>query len=130
MAGVSVRVRPRTPCEVTVAAYLWRMRFLPLSLLLAFAAASPASAQSMTAGALQAMCSARTQQATCASYIQGYIDGRNQSSARATVCIPAGTSIGDVIGGFSDRLTKNRLEANLEAGLVVGDYLITSFPCR
>jgi len=34
------------------------------------------------------------------------------------------------IGGFSDRLTKNRLEANLEAGLVVGDYLITSFPCR
>ena len=123
---MSVPVCRHTPCEATVAAYLWRMRLF----LLALAADSPASAQSMTAGALQAMCSARTQQATCASYIQGYIDGRNQSSARATVCIPAGTSIGDVIGGFSDRLTKNRLEANLEAGLVVGDYLITSFPCR
>jgi hypothetical protein len=126
---VSARVRPRTPCEVIGAAYLRRMRLLPISLL-ALAAASPAAAQNMTAGALQAMCSSRTQQATCASYIQGYIDGRNQSSARATVCIPAGTSIADVIGGFSNRLTKNRLEANLEAGLVVGDYLITSFPCR
>jgi len=126
---VSVRVRPHTPCEVTVAAYLWRMRLFPLGLL-ALAAASPASAQSMTAGALQAMCSSRAQQATCASYTQGYIDGRNQSSAGATACIPTGTSIGDVIGGFSDRLARNRLEANLQAGLVVGDYLITSFPCR
>jgi hypothetical protein len=114
---------------VIVAAYLWQMRLLPLGLL-ALVAASPASAQSMTAGALQAMCSARTQQATCASYIQGYIDGRNQSSSRATVCIPSGTTIADVIGGFSDHVGKNRLEANLQAGLVVGNYLITSYPCR
>jgi hypothetical protein len=84
----------------------------------------------MTAGGLQAMCAARAQQAACASYIQGYLDGRNQSLPRPTVCIPAGTPMGDVAGGFVQHVGRNRLEANLQAGLVLGNYLLTTYPCR
>jgi hypothetical protein len=84
----------------------------------------------MSAGGLQAMCAARAQQATCVSYIQGYLEGRNQSLPRPTVCIPAGISIADVAGGFVEHVGKNRLEANLQAGLVLGNYLITTYPCR
>jgi curli biogenesis system outer membrane secretion channel CsgG len=99
--------------------------------LLALVAAGPAAAQTFTAGALQGMCSARepSQLAGCASYIQGYADGRNLSQARASICVPAGRTIGDVAHSFADYMTKNRLEANLPAGLVLGNYLVTNFPC-
>jgi hypothetical protein len=108
------------------------MRLSPLALvsLGSLLAASPAASQGMTAAGLQAMCTARAQQAACASYIQGYMDGRNQSLPRPTVCVPAGTSMGDVAGGFAQYVGKNRLEANLQAGLVLGNYLITTYPCR
>jgi hypothetical protein len=84
----------------------------------------------MTAAGLQAMCASRAQQPACASYIQGYMDGRNQSLPRPTVCLPAGTSIADVAGKFVEHVMRNRLEANLQAGLVLGNHLITNYPCR
>jgi hypothetical protein len=109
------------------------MRLAPLALasLIPLLAAAPASAQQgMTAGALAAMCSARAQQPACASYIQGWVDGRNQSLPKPTVCLPAGTSPADVAGKFVEYVGKNRLEANLQAGLVLGNHLITTYPCR
>ena len=93
--------------------------------------AAPAAAQpAMTAGALAAMCANRAQQGACASYIQGYVDGRNQSLPKPTVCLSASTSIADAAAGFAEYVGKNRLEANLQAGLVLGNFLITTFPCR
>ena len=111
---------------------MWAMRSFPFaSAFVLLLAAVPASAQQgMTAGALAAMCSARAQQPTCASYIQGWMDGRNQSLPKPTVCLPAGTSIGDAAGKFVEYVGKNRLEANLQAGLVLGNVLITNYPCR
>jgi hypothetical protein len=103
------------------------LAFAPLGFLLA---AAPAFAQGMTAGGLQAMCAARAQQPACASYIQGYMDGRNQSLPKPTVCIPAGTTMADVAGKFVEHIGRNRLEANLQAGLVLGNHLITNYPCR
>jgi hypothetical protein len=106
----------------------------PVSLVLAalgLLAAAPASAQQgMNAGALASMCSAQAQRAACASYIQGYMDGRNQSLPRPTICLPAGTSIADLAGQFAEHVGRNRLEANLQAGLVLGNFLITTYPCR
>ena len=58
------------------------------------------------------------------------MDGRNQSLPRPTVCIPAGTSMADVVNGFVAHVANNRLEGNLQAGLVLGNYLITAYPCR
>jgi hypothetical protein len=94
------------------------------------AAADPAASQALTAGALQQMCAARAQQTACALYIQGYMDGRNQSLSRPTVCLPTGTSLADVAGSFASHVVGNRLEANLQAGLVLGNFLITTYPCR
>ena len=113
-------------------AYVCLMRLASLTLVCvgSVLAAGPASAQGMTAGGLQAMCASRAQQPACASYIQGYMDGRNQSLQRPTVCVPAGTAIGDVAGGFSQHVERNRLEANLQAGLVLGNHLLTNYPCR
>jgi Rap1a immunity proteins len=108
------------------------MRFVPLALaFLGLALAPvPAFSQAMTAGGLQQLCTNRAQVTACVLYIQGYIDGRNQAQARATVCIPAGRTINDVVNGFVTHVAGNRLEANLEAGLIVGNYLISNFPCR
>jgi hypothetical protein len=118
-------------CQRAGAAYVWHMRSFLASTFVLFLAAAPASAQQgMTAGALAAMCSARAQQPTCASYIQGWMDGRNQSLPKPTVCLPAGTSIGDAAGKFVEYVGKNRLEANLQAGLVLGNHLISTYPCR
>jgi hypothetical protein len=103
---------------------------IALLALLPFGAASPASAQAINAGALQAMCQARAQQPVCAAYLQGYIDGRNQSLPRPTVCLPAGTSIADVANAFAQHVAQNRLEANLQAGLVLGNVLITTYRCK
>lgn len=104
-----------------------RIAFLLISLL----AAGPAAAQTFTAAALQSMCSARDagQVAGCASYIQGYADGRNLSQPRPSICVPAGRTVGDVAHAFSEYVNKNRLEANLPAGLVLGNYLVTNYPC-
>jgi F0F1-type ATP synthase membrane subunit c/vacuolar-type H+-ATPase subunit K len=119
-------------CQRAGAAYVWRMRLiLPASAFALLLAAGPAAAQqNMTAAALGAMCAARAQQPVCASYIQGYVDGRNQSLPKATVCLPSGTSVGDVAGKFVEHIGKNRLEGNLQAGLVLGNVLITNYPCR
>jgi Rap1a immunity proteins len=94
--------------------------------------AGPSSAQTLTAGDLQKMCAAtaQSQAIACASYIQGYVNGRNQSLPRPTVCVPPGTSMGDAVAGYVDYVAKNRLEANIEAGLVLGNYLLSAFPCR
>ena len=75
------------------------------------------------------MCAAQSQAAICTGYIQGYIDARNQSLPRPTICVPAGTSVGNVAAGFVAHLTRNRLEANIQAGLVLGNYLISTYPC-
>jgi hypothetical protein len=116
-------------CQTRGAGYLFAMRSAPVALL-ALLLADPAAAQTMTAGALQGMCAGRNQTAACASYIQGYVDGRNQSLGRRTVCLPAGTSMADVAGAFSQHVARNRLEANLEAGLVLGNFLISTYSCR
>ena len=111
---------------------MWRMRsaFPAFAFVLLLAAGPAAAQQNMTAGALAAMCSARAQQPACASYIQGWMDGRNQSLPKPTVCLPAGTSVADAAGKFVEYVGKNRLEANLQAGLVLGNHLITNYPCR
>ena len=119
-------------CGWTAVIYLSLMRLAPLALasVAILIAAAAASSQALTACALQGMCAARAQAAVCASYIQGYMDGRNQTLPRPTICIPAGTSVADVAGGFVTHVGKNRLEGNLQAGLVLGNYLITAYPCR
>jgi hypothetical protein len=96
----------------------------------AFLAAMPAAAQTLTAGVLANMCSSQAQAAACGSYIQGYIDGRNQSLARPTVCIPPGTPPAKVATAFVAHIAGNRLEANIQAGLVLGNHLVSSYPCR
>jgi hypothetical protein len=106
------------------------MRFLPLasaSIALLLTAVPASAQQGMTAGALAATCAAQAQRAACTSYIQGWMDGRNQSLPKPTVCPPAGA---DVVGTFVEYVGKNRLEANLQAGLVLGNHLITAYPCR
>jgi hypothetical protein len=105
------------------------MHRLPAALLFVLLA-SPSAAQRLTAGALQGMCLAPAQAAACASYIQGYMDGRNQSLPRPTICLPAGTSLANVAAAYAAYLGNNRLEANIEAGLVLGNYLLSTYPCR
>ena len=105
------------------------MRLFPFAFV-ALIAATPAASQGLTAGALQGMCSNATQAATCAAYIQGYIEGRNQALQRDTICPPKGATIGTIAGGFIQHLTNNRLEANIQAGLVLGNHLVTTYPCR
>jgi Rap1a immunity proteins len=90
----------------------------------------PASAQGFTAGALAGMCSSQAQAAACAFYIQGYAEGRNQALARPTVCIPPTAPLPTVVAGFATHIANNRLEANIAAGLVVGNYLLATYPCR
>jgi hypothetical protein len=97
---------------------------------LALLAAVPAGAQTFTAGALANMCTSQAQAAACVLYIQGYIEGRNQALGRPTVCVPQGTALQNVGAGFAAHITSNRLEANIQAGLVVGNYLLTTYPCR
>jgi len=100
--------------------------------LIALLAAGAASAQTLTAGELQKMCAATAQNlaVACASYIQGYVNGRNQSLPRPSICVPPTTSIGSAVAGYVEYVEKNRLEANIEAGLVLGNYLLSTYPCR
>ncbi|HZB36712.1 MAG TPA: Rap1a/Tai family immunity protein [Beijerinckiaceae bacterium] len=98
--------------------------------LLALLAAGSASAQGFTAGALASMCSSQAQAASCAFYLQGYAEGRNQALGRPTICIPPNAPLPTVVAGFAAHIEKNRLEANIAAGLVVGNYLLATYPCR
>ena len=104
---------------------------LALALILA---TGPAFAQTFTAGDLQRMCGATAQaqaQATaCAFYIQGYLTGRNLSPPKPTICVPERTSIVDAVKGFREYMSKNPLEGRIDAGLVLGNYLLTTYPCR
>jgi hypothetical protein len=117
------------PCERRTRPYAQPMHRLVFAIL-ALLAAMPAAAQTLTAGALAAMCTSQTQASACGSYIQGYIDGRNQSLARPTVCVPAGTSPSNVAAAFVAHIAGNRLEANIQAGLVLGNHLVSTYPCR
>ena len=111
-------------------AYLRRMRFLlSIALLLA---TGPAFAQAFTAGDLQRMCGSRAQPQAmaCAFYIQGYLTGRNLSPPKPTICVPQGASIADAVKGFGEHMSKNPLEVRIDAGLVLGNYLLTTYPCR
>jgi Rap1a immunity proteins len=90
----------------------------------------PALSQARTAGALAKTCQTKSQAATCTAYIIGYIEGRNQSLGRPTICLQPSTSIADVATGFLQHLDKNRLDVNIEAGLVLGSYLLAAHPCK
>ena len=93
---------------------------------------APAFSQSLSAGDLQRMCGARVQAQAmaCAFYIQGYLTGRNLSPPKPTICVPERTSIADAVKGFGDYMNKNPLETRIDAGLVLGNYLLTTYPCR
>jgi Rap1a immunity proteins len=105
------------------------MMYLPVLALIIFLAANPARSQSITAESLAKMCQAKGQAVACTSFIVGYIEGRNQSLSRPTICLARGTSVADVAIGFIQHVAKNRLDARIEAGLVLGTYLLSTHPC-
>lgn len=107
------------------------MRIALTAITVTLLASSPALSQALTAGALRSMCTARdaSQQLSCTSYLMGYVHGRNLSDSNPTICIPGTSPVGSVVAGFLGRLQSNPLDANLPAGLVLGDYLVSTYPC-
>lgn len=117
----------RQPCTSLLRSHVRPMRvILAASVLLA---TGPAFSQAFTAGDLQRMCAAPAQAAACATYIQGYVTGRNLSLPKPTICVPPGKSLRDAVTGFLDYMAKNPIEARLDAGLVLGNQLLASYPC-
>jgi Rap1a immunity proteins len=86
--------------------------------------------QQMTAATLAKTCQSKAQAGACTAFVLGYIEGRNQSLRQPTICLKPGTSVAEAAAGFVEHLNKNRLEMNLEAGLVLGNYLLLAHPCK